>query len=266
MTTEPGNDRSQSERKHPYRFYWLTGGLATILAAIIAVTVAHPSSGPADPSSRPADRSSGSAASSPTFSDAGHSLSSPGNGSGSVQGASSAQLEQALLPADTLGPGGSISGAGTDLSKIALICGGALSGAIATAYETILDSQTGQFLNETLTTWDNAADARNASMMNHQTLDQNGSCSVSNSGVTTTYKGDYAGSPPSSCSSRQYLATSAATSSPSLVTPYSGYLVGALCGTVSVVILIESDLPVIAQGMADGYLSTAVHSLESAGQ
>jgi hypothetical protein len=257
MTAEPGNDHHESEKKHPYRTYWLTGGLATILAAIIAVAVAHPSSGPSGPS--------GSTTSSPTLSNAGQSSSFQTKGSGSSQGTSPAQLEQALLPANTLGSGSSISGAGTDLSKIGLICGGPLSGATATAYETIVDNQSGQFLTETLTAWDNAADARNAGMTNHQVLDQNGSCTLSNSGATTTYTGDFAGSPPASCSSGQYLATGAALSSPSLVSSYSGYLVGTLCGTVSVVVSIESDLPVISQGIADGYLNTAVDSLESAG-
>jgi hypothetical protein len=259
MATEPENDHHESEKKHPYRFYWLTGGLATIIAAIIAAAVVHPSSRPANPSS-------GSSTSSPALSNAGQSSSSPAKGSGSSQGTPSAQLEQALLPTDTLGSGGSISGKGTDLSKIGLICGGPLPGATAAAYETIVDNQTGQFLNETLTAWDNAADARNASMMNHQAIDQKGSCTLSNSGETATYTGDYAGSPPSSCTSGQYLATGATLSSPSLVSSYSGYLVGTLCGTVSVVVSVETDLlfPTITQGIADGYLNTAVDSLESA--
>jgi len=267
MTTEPGNDHHESEKKHPYRFYWLTGGLATILAAIIAVAIAHPSSRNANTSSGSTNASSGSTTSSPPFSNAGQSSSLPAEGSGSSQAPLSAQLEQALLPADTLGSGSSISGEGTDLSKIALICGGPLPGATATAYETILDTQTGQFLNETLTAWDNSADARNANMRSHQEIDQNGSCSLSNSGETATYTGDYAGSPPSSCSSGPYLATAATLSSPSLISSYSGYLVSALCGTVSVVVSVESDVPVLTmtQGTADGYLSTAVDSLESAG-
>jgi hypothetical protein len=257
MTTEPGNDHHEPEKKHPYLFYWLTGGLATILAAIIAVAVAHPSSGPAN-------SSPGSTPSSSALSEAGNSSSSPVKGSASSQSTPPAQLEQALLPADTLGPGSSISGEGTDLSKISLICGGPLPGDTATAYETIVDNQTGQFLNETLTAWNNAADARNAGMMNHQAIDQSGSCTLSNSGETATYTGDYTGSPPSSCTSGQYLATAATLSSPSLFTSYSGYLVGALCGTVSVVVTVESDLGV-TQATADGYLNTAVNSLESAG-
>lgn len=256
MTTKPENDHPEPERKHPYRFYWLTGGLATILAALIAVAVAHPS-GPVNPS--------GPGTSSPTLPNAGQSSSSPDRSSSSSQSATPAKLEQALLPIDTLGPAGSISGAGTDLSEVGLICGGPLSGATATAYETIKDSQTGQFVDETLTAWDNAADARNAGMMNHQALDQSGSCSLPDSGATATYTGDYAGSPPSDCSSGQYLATGATLSSPSFILSYSGYLVGTLCGTVSVVVVVESDLGGITQETANGYLNTAVDDLESAG-
>jgi hypothetical protein len=185
---------------------------------------------------------------------------------GSSQGAPPTQLEQALLPADTLGPGGSILGAGTDLSQIALICGGPLSGVTATAYETIQDSQTGQFMEETLTAWGNAANARKAGLMDHQALDQSGSCSTSNAGATATYTGDYAGSPPSGCSSGQYLATSATLSSPSPILSYSGYLVETLCGTVSVVVMVASDLGGITRATVDGYLNIAVDHLESAGR
>jgi hypothetical protein len=256
MTTQPENDHHEPEKKHPYLFYWLTGGLATVLAAIIAVAVAHPSAAPASP-----PPATSSPASSGPISSSSHRV----DGSVSSPGTSTAQLEAALLPADALGPGGGISGRGTDLSKIALICGGPLPGVTATAYETIADSQTGQFLNETLTAWDNAADARNAGVENHQAIDQSGSCTLSDSGQTATYAGDYAGSAPSSCTSGQYLATAAALSSPSLISSYSGYLVGTLCGTISVVVAVESDLPGITQGTANGYLNTAVDNLESAG-
>jgi hypothetical protein len=259
MATKPGNEHQEPEKKHPYLFYWLTGGLATVLAAVIAVAVAQSSAGPPSPS----PGSTASAAFPAPGSLA--SATAQGTSSASSPATSAAPLERALLPADTLGPGGGISGAGTDLSKIALICGGPLPGATATAYETIVNNQTGQFLSETLTTWDNAADARNASSMNHQGIDQNGSCTLSDSGETATYTGDYAGSAPSSCTSGQYLATMATLSSPSMVSSYSGYLVGTLCGTISVVVEVESDLSDPTQGTANGYLNTAVDTLESAG-
>lgn len=260
MPAEPENDHHESEKKHPYRFYWLTGGLATIVAAIITVALVHPSPGPPSPPPGPTT-------SSPVLPNPERSSSSPAKGSGPSKVKLSAQLEQALLPAGTLGSGSSISGEGTNLSKIQLICGGPLPGATATAYETIVNNQTGQFLDEALTAWDNAADARNVSMMNHQAINQKGTCTLSDSGETATYTGDYTGSPPSGCSSRQYLATAATLSSPSLTSPYSGYLVGTLCGTISVVVSVETDLiiPAITQGIADGYLNTAADGLESAG-
>ena len=44
MTNGSGNDNHPRNR-HPYRFYWLTGGLATIVAAIIGISVTHSSTG-----------------------------------------------------------------------------------------------------------------------------------------------------------------------------------------------------------------------------
>ena len=44
MTSESGNDKDP-QNKHPYRFYWLTAGLATIIAAIVAVSLTHRSTG-----------------------------------------------------------------------------------------------------------------------------------------------------------------------------------------------------------------------------
>jgi hypothetical protein len=44
MPNEPGNDQ-QPKNKHPVRTYWLTAGLATVLAAIIGVSVALISNG-----------------------------------------------------------------------------------------------------------------------------------------------------------------------------------------------------------------------------
>lgn len=260
MTTKPDNS-NHDENKHPYRFYWLTAGLATLLAAAIAATVtlsmsgSGASSNPAPGSSSPA---SGISKSSPATSPA----SAPAD-NGPAQAVSSAQLASDLLPAGSLGTGGSISGAGTDLSKIELICGGRLTGAEATAYETIIDNQTGEFLTETVTAWDSAANARAANAMNHQALDANGRCTSSNSGQTSTYTGDYAGTPPESCTSGQYLATAASLTTPSSITLYQGFLTGALCGTISVVVEVESDLPGVTQDIVDGYLSTAAQALQS---
>src|ERR1700753_3453073 len=57
MTTEPRNnnpssgDKEDPEKKHPYRSYWLTGGLSAIVVAVISVALAHSLAGPNDPAS-----------------------------------------------------------------------------------------------------------------------------------------------------------------------------------------------------------------------
>lgn len=58
----PSGDHQHPKNKHPYRFYWLTGGLATLLAAIIAFVATRPSPGPgsSNPSHGPTNSSSGS--------------------------------------------------------------------------------------------------------------------------------------------------------------------------------------------------------------
>jgi hypothetical protein len=59
MTTQPRDHNPSSgtqkdpEKKHPYRFYWLTGGLATIFVAIITAALAHSLSGPNNPAHIP---------------------------------------------------------------------------------------------------------------------------------------------------------------------------------------------------------------------
>lgn len=44
MMNGSGND-NHPQKRHPYLFYWLTGGLATIVAAIIGISVTHSSTG-----------------------------------------------------------------------------------------------------------------------------------------------------------------------------------------------------------------------------
>ncbi len=83
MTTQPRNyDHSgaqkEPEKKHPYLFYWLTGGLATIIAAIIAASVIHPSPRPDNPSPGPTSTSPGTGGTS-----TGSSSTSPGSGNSS---------------------------------------------------------------------------------------------------------------------------------------------------------------------------------------
>lgn len=71
MTSQPGNDpnsgdQKDPEKRHPYRFYWLTGGLTAIIVAVISLLVSHSSSSNNQPpgstaaSSRPDTTASGS--------------------------------------------------------------------------------------------------------------------------------------------------------------------------------------------------------------
>jgi len=176
-------------------------------------------------------------------------------------------LQSALLASGTLGSAAIIQSTGTDLSKLAGICGGHTPGltATATAYETIQDQQTGTFLHEALVSWPSAIDAGRAITIDRQAVDQSGSCSFTYSGVTAVYKGDDAGSPPSSCTSPgQYFATQVQASSPSIILPYNGYLIEAQCGTIIISVRVYSDqLGAITQQAADGYLSSAIGQLDS---
>jgi hypothetical protein len=58
MAPESGNHHPV-ENKHPYRFFWLTGGLATIIAAVIGLSVAHSSGDSTAPAAGPVGSSNG---------------------------------------------------------------------------------------------------------------------------------------------------------------------------------------------------------------
>jgi hypothetical protein len=140
-----------------------------------------------------------------------------------------------------------------------------LTGATAIAYEGIQNHQNGMFLSEVLTSWRTAQDAGQAITADRQAVDQSGSCSNAVSGSTVTFTSDYGGSPPSSCvSSGQYFATSVETTSPSAILPYQGFLVEAQCGTTTISVEVESELTVVTQQTADGFLSEAIDKLDSA--
>lgn len=177
----------------------------------------------------------------------------------------SAQLQSALLSSETVGSTATVESSGTDVSTLETTCGGPRTGATATAYESINDQQTGTFLAETITSWDRAADAGQAIKVDRQAVDQSGSCSITSSGATEEYSGDDAGSPPSSCvSPGQYFATQINTTSSSFASPYNGFFIQAQCGTTTITVKIESDLPGgITQQSADGYLSSAIGKLDS---
>jgi hypothetical protein len=182
---------------------------------------------------------------------------------GFVGAASSAQLQQALLPAQELGSGATITNSNTNLSQLVGICGEPIpSGAQATAFELLQDSQTGQDLGETIVAWDSADAASNAVSSSRNAIDQTGSCSISSGGVTEELIADNAGSPPPECSGGQYLAAQASISS----TFYSGYRVVTQCGhfTISIAILANAASGVVInQETADGYLNTAAGRLQN---
>lgn len=178
-------------------------------------------------------------------------------------------LTGALLPSGTLSSAAYIASKGTDLSKIKEVCGAPVYGTTATAYEQIVDHQAGTALEEALVTWGSASEAAQAITSNRQAVDQSGACSFSASGSTTTYTGDYQGSPPSSCvSPGQYFATAVSisfSSSAIPALPESGYVVEAQCGATTIWIRVYGGFDnSITQQTADGYLSSAIDNLDSA--
>jgi hypothetical protein len=182
-----------------------------------------------------------------------------------------ANLTSALLPSSTLSSAAYIVSKGTDLSKTKEICGAPVYGATATAYEQMVDHQSGTALEEALVTWASASDAGQAVTSNRQAVDQNPSegCSLTGSGSTATYMGDDEGSPPSSCASPgQYFATTVTisfSSSGLAELPESGYVVEAQCGATTISIRVYGGFAnSITQQTADGYLSSAIGNLDSA--
>jgi hypothetical protein len=178
----------------------------------------------------------------------------------------SAQLMQALLPAQTLGTTATVNTKGTDLSQIIGICGAPLpSGAQVTAFELLQDSQTNQSLLEIIIDWGTAADAGTAIANNRTAVDTSGSCSYTSNNETAKYEGDYSASPPSSCSNPgKYLDTQVFVTSSSLFSPglISGFNVEVQCDTFTIAIQAEGAPGAgVDQGTADGYLSNAVGRL-----
>ena len=187
----------------------------------------------------------------------------PGPSSVAANPVTSAQLTQALLPAQALGTTATVTTQGTDLSQITGICGLPLaSGAQLTAYEFLQDSQTSQSLLEIIVDWDTAADAGTAISNNRAAVDKSGSCSYTTNNETTQYEGDYSASPPSSCSNPgNYLDTQVFITSSSLSAAglTSGFNVGVQRGTFTIAIQAEGGPGAgVFQDAADGYLSNAV--------
>ena len=197
----------------------------------------------------------------------GISLTSPGTGATSptaalpfTRTASTAPLTRALLPAQALGAGATVRNSGTDLADVVALCGDPLpGGARLTAYETLQDGQTGQYLEEFIIEWDNPADAAVLISNDHAALDKTGSCSYGSGGQRLEFAGDEAGSAPHECGNGQYVATQVSIPSASL----SGFHASAQCGlyTISVTIFGGAGSTVNHE-TADGYLSSAVGRLQ----
>ena len=122
MTTQPRNyghpgNEKEPEKKHPYLFYWLTGGLATILAAVIGVSIAHSSSGSTNSTAGPSGTSLGTGSASP----------GPGNtssGSGGSSSGTSLPSGNGLLTSDDMGSiaGGFWQPLAADLQSMRFSC------------------------------------------------------------------------------------------------------------------------------------------------
>jgi hypothetical protein len=256
---KPGRENPEKSRLSEFREWLSTGtGLASLAVALVGLVVGGAAASktifPSSP--KPSPTITSTTPSPPNPSDSPTLQNPPGN------------LTSALLPSGILSSAAYIASKGTDLSTIEEICGGPVQGATATAYDTIQDQQTGTTLAETLTSWQNAADAGQAITIGRQAVDQSRGCSVTSSGGTATYTGDDAGSPPSSCvSPGQYFATQVSITLPSTLptSPNDGFAVVTQCGTTTIFIRVVSDvLGAVTQQTADGYLSSAVGKLDQA--
>ena len=177
-----------------------------------------------------------------------------------TQTASTAQLTQALLPAQALGAGAAGINSGTDLAAVVGLCGDPLpGGARLTAYETLQDGQAGQYLEEFIIEWDSPRDAAVLISNDHAALDKTGRCSYGSGGQKVEFAGDESGTVPQECGNSLYVATQV--SIPSV--PLSGSHASAQCGlyTISVTILGGAGSTVDHE-TADGYLSGAVGRLQ----
>jgi hypothetical protein len=252
---QPRKEKPEKESRLVAFREWLTTGtgIASLIVAIVGLSIGGAAaSGNLFPSPKPT-----------------HSVtpSPPGPTPDSSPPTSSTppvSLQNALISSGTVSSAAIVQSTGTDLSQLATVCGGPVSGDTATAYETIEDQQAGTYLSEVLVSWDSAADAGQAVTANRQAVDKSGSCSFTSNGATAQYTGDYAGSPPSSCANPgQYFDTQIEVTSPSSIFPYFGYVVIAQCGSTTIFIRVFSNQPgAITQQAATGYLSSAIGKLD----
>jgi hypothetical protein len=179
-----------------------------------------------------------------------------------TQTASTARLAHALLPAQALGGGAIIRNSGTDLADLSTLCGDPLpGGGRLTAYETLQDGQTGQYLQEVIIEWDSSGDAAGDISNDRAAIGQRGHCSSRAGGQTAQSVGLEPGSAPRECANGQYVATQLSIRSASL--SLLGYDASAQCGlyTISATILGGAG-STVNHDTVDGYLSSAVAKLQ----
>jgi hypothetical protein len=239
-----------------------TQGLVTLIASIIALLGGGAGAAVAITRS-PSHAAQSGRAPTTSVTDSGSSPASPAPAPTATDAftgpATQAQLTNALLPTSALGSAANVRMSGTNLSDIAGDCGGALNGDKATAYEELQDAQTDQYLTETITYWDDSADAGAAISGTRSAIDQSGNCSYSANGITQQFTGDDAGSAPQQCTGGQYLATQASIQADFLY----GYQNSAQCGFFTVVVQeISGGISAVTQSTVDGYLSNAVATLQ----
>jgi hypothetical protein len=180
MTTQPRNydhpgNQKDPEKKHPYRFYWLTGGLATIIAAIIAVSVSHSSSSSSNPTPPgPSTTSPGTSVTTP-----GSSNSSPGTTQLSGNG---------LLASDDMGEtaGGFWSPLAADAQQLRFSCF-PLPGSPVKSAAVELESGSGAKLWEVVDTFSSATSASQAYTNFANTVNNCSWQSTSSAGTTSKF-------------------------------------------------------------------------------
>lgn len=253
---EPGPGKE--ERSRALREWIQTGqGVATLIVSIIALGGVGAGAAIAS-GGRASSQSPGPA---PSVTAVG---ASPGASTlaGSPAAVSSAQLAQALLPAQDMGATAIIKVKGTSLSNVIGICGAPLpGGAQAAAFELLQDSQSGQDLSESIVDWGTASEASEMITEDRTAVDQSGSCVYTNSNATTKNQGDFTSTIPSGCADPgEYLGNRVLVTTSSLPSALiSGFRSEVQCGSFTLTVqVLGVQRAGVDQDLVDGYLSNAV--------
>ncbi len=164
-------------RRYSRRWAWSALGVVTALAGLATISagivvVVNSNSGHIRPS-EPAALISGAAA---TFA---------AQDQIRTTAVTPAWLKDALLPAGETGSATAARGPDTPLSHITGSCGEPAPGEVgATAFESLRDSQVGRSRRETMTGWDNSADARQSIGLDREAAEEAGRCHAGSDGVT----------------------------------------------------------------------------------